>query len=193
MLCVCSAPSLLPLPRKAFLHGQEKILTPSFRYSHSLLSGYAPRKFYETETPVNIFASVPKMSLFGKSSSTEKALEKPQNNYVARVKDDKSFDDYTRKGQAPFPYVVICFSASWCGPCRKFGPVFKTFSKKFSNALFLKVDIDDCPQTSKRFEIASVPTIVVLDSERKPLKRLVGFGPNSSKLDLKDTLKHPQK
>lgn len=41
--------------------------------------------------------------------------------------------------------VVIDFTASWCGPCRFIAPVFNEMAKKFSNAEFVKIDVDELP------------------------------------------------
>ncbi|KAH7331248.1 hypothetical protein KP509_20G022000 [Ceratopteris richardii] len=39
--------------------------------------------------------------------------------------------------------VVVAFKATWCGPCRMMAPVFAELSRKFSQAIFLKIDVDE--------------------------------------------------
>jgi thioredoxin 1 len=39
--------------------------------------------------------------------------------------------------------VVIDFTASWCGPCRAIAPLFVEHAKKYTQAVFLKVDVDE--------------------------------------------------
>jgi thioredoxin 1 len=39
--------------------------------------------------------------------------------------------------------MVIDFSASWCGPCRFIEPAFKELASRFSDAIFVKVDVDE--------------------------------------------------
>ncbi|XP_072173579.1 thioredoxin-like protein 1 isoform X2 [Diadema setosum] len=40
--------------------------------------------------------------------------------------------------------VVVDFNASWCQPCRTIAPVFASLATKYSSAVFLKVDVDQC-------------------------------------------------
>jgi thioredoxin 1 len=39
--------------------------------------------------------------------------------------------------------MVIDFSASWCGPCRFIEPAFKELASRFTDAIFIKVDVDE--------------------------------------------------
>ncbi|KAG6484000.1 hypothetical protein ZIOFF_060793 [Zingiber officinale] len=41
--------------------------------------------------------------------------------------------------------MVIDFSASWCGPCRMIEPVFREMSNQYTDAVFLKIDVDELP------------------------------------------------
>jgi thioredoxin 1 len=39
--------------------------------------------------------------------------------------------------------MVIDFSASWCGPCRFIEPAFKEMASRFTDAVFVKIDVDE--------------------------------------------------
>ena len=60
--------------------------------------------------------------------------------------------------------VVIDFYADWCGPCKKIAPIYVELSKKYTNVVFLKVDVDDSEELSKSFEINALPTFVFLNN-----------------------------
>tara|TARA_S200002703_G_C3618596_1_gene189998 strand:- start:109 stop:378 length:270 start_codon:yes stop_codon:yes gene_type:complete len=64
------------------------------------------------------------------------------------------------------------FTASWCGPCKVFGPQLEKIKGEVN---FIKIDVDNDPQNLKnQFNIRSVPSLVLVDPRGSELTRLVG-------------------
>ena len=57
--------------------------------------------------------------------------------------------------------VLVDFWATWCGPCRQFGPIFEEASEKYSDIVFGKIDTDDQQQLAMAAQITSIPTLMV--------------------------------
>ena len=78
---------------------------------------------------------------------------------------DANFDAVTRATGLP---VVVDFWAPWCGPCRSMAPHFEQAAARLKGrVLFAKVNSDDNPQTSARFAIRSIPTLLKLQQGRE--------------------------
>lgn len=54
--------------------------------------------------------------------------------------------------------VVVDFSATWCGPCKMIKPFFHSLCDKYSNVVFLEVDVDDCQDVAADCEVKCMPT-----------------------------------
>ena len=70
--------------------------------------------------------------------------------------------------------VVVDFWAEWCGPCKLVAPVLQELAAEHAGTLRVaKVNVDDSPDVARRFEIMSIPTLIVFqDGVAK--KRLIG-------------------
>lgn len=72
--------------------------------------------------------------------------------------------------------VLIDFYADWCSPCRMMLPLVDQIAKENPEYMVAKVNIDDEPELAERFEIATIPTFIVMEGG-KVLSRVSGVKP----------------
>jgi thioredoxin 1 len=68
---------------------------------------------------------------------------------------EETFAETVREG-----VVLLDWWASWCGPCRAFGPIFEAAAAKYPGVTFGKVDTEAQPGLAASFDIRSIPTVM---------------------------------
>eukprot|EP00553_Chaetoceros_curvisetus_P000485 CAMPEP_0204616128 /NCGR_PEP_ID=MMETSP0717-20131115/3447_1 /ASSEMBLY_ACC=CAM_ASM_000666 /TAXON_ID=230516 /ORGANISM="Chaetoceros curvisetus" /LENGTH=164 /DNA_ID=CAMNT_0051629259 /DNA_START=109 /DNA_END=600 /DNA_ORIENTATION=+ len=87
-------------------------------------------------------------------------------------------EDILMKASAEGKLVVIDFSAVWCGPCKMIAPLYHELSEmsEFSNIVFLKVDVDENPDTAMKFQVSAMPTFLFIKSGQV-VDKMMGANP----------------
>ncbi|KAK6532090.1 Cytoplasmic thioredoxin isoenzyme 2 [Orbilia ellipsospora] len=57
--------------------------------------------------------------------------------------------------------TVVDFYTTWCGPCHAFAPTFQALANEYTDANFIKVDIEKAEDVGEKYEITSIPTIML--------------------------------
>ena len=71
--------------------------------------------------------------------------------------------------------VLVDFWADWCGPCQAAGPVLEKLATEYAGKVkFGKLDVDKSPQSAGKFNVMSIPTVILFDKGEEK-GRLVGF------------------
>ncbi|KAM3864857.1 thioredoxin-like [Diretmus argenteus] len=75
---------------------------------------------------------------------------------IKHIANQEAFDSALQ--DAGDKLVVVDFTATWCGPCRRIAPVFEALSKEYTNCVFLKVDVDEADDVAAKCQVQSMPT-----------------------------------
>ena len=84
---------------------------------------------------------------------------------------EKNFESEVTKSNLP---VLVDFWAEWCGPCRMVAPIIDEISNDLQGTLKVgKVNVDEAPDLAAKFNIMSIPTMVVFKGGQ-PVDVIVG-------------------
>jgi thioredoxin 1 len=61
----------------------------------------------------------------------------------------------------------VDFTAKWCKPCQEIAPFFHDLSKKYPNATYVSVDVDDLDEISSEAGVKAMPTFQTYKSNKK--------------------------
>lgn len=93
---------------------------------------------------------------------------------MTREVSDKNFETDVLQATTP---VVVDFWAVWCGPCRMIAPVVEELAQQYKGQVeFVKLNVDENPETSMKYGIRSIPTLLVFKNG-KPVDQVVGAVP----------------
>lgn len=84
---------------------------------------------------------------------------------------DANFEETIKNNKV----ALIDFWANWCGPCRALAPTIEELANEFyGKALVGKLDVDENQATAEKFQVYSIPTMIVF-KDGKEIDRLVGL------------------
>lgn len=85
---------------------------------------------------------------------------------------DANFDEQIKEGVS-----LVDFWAPWCGPCKMIAPVLEDLAKDVEGkANIVKLDVDENQATAAKYEVMSIPTLIVF-KDGEVVDKVVGFQP----------------
>lgn len=99
----------------------------------------------------------------------------PMHGLVSDVT-EAAFKKIVAKSDLP---VIADFWASWCGPCRTYGPQFEAASRRSQNAVFVKINTEAEPSLSTALGVRGIPTTIVFKNGRE-VRRQPGVIPEAA-------------
>ena len=91
-----------------------------------------------------------------------------------------NFEQEVMQSEKP---VLVDFWAPWCGPCRMVGPIVEEIAEENEDIKVVKVNVDEEPDLANRFQIMSIPTLLVV-KDGKVVNQSVGALPKEKILNL---------
>jgi thioredoxin 1 len=84
---------------------------------------------------------------------------------------DSTFDEAIGASET---VVLVDFWAEWCGPCKMIAPTLEEIAtEQRGKVAIAKLNVDDNPDTARRYDVMSIPTLLVF-KDGEQVKRIVG-------------------
>lgn len=78
-----------------------------------------------------------------------------------KIVNDSNFEAEVLGASGP---VLVDFYTTWCGPCKMLSPIVEKLADEFAGKLTVaKVDLDQAPNLASKYNITSVPTLIVFE------------------------------
>ena len=91
------------------------------------------------------------------------------------VKTEQEYDEILKDNET----VFVDFYADWCGPCKMVGPIVEQLAEEHPEVKFVKVNVDDLGEVAMRYNIMSIPTMIVF-KKGEVYNQTLGFQPKES-------------
>lgn len=112
-------------------------------------------------------------SYLNNGKNEENITNSSEEKYEAKVIEIKE-NEFEEKVLKSDKKVVVDFYATWCVPCRKFSPIVEEVAKEKEDINFYKINIDNAPTISDKYNVISIPTLIVIENG-KEINRTVGL------------------
>lgn len=112
---------------------------------------------------------------------------------MARVINEKEFADIIKtntQSNSTRPLVVDCFT-DWCPPCKVSAPIYEKFSQKYTDADFVKINVDKNQGVAAKLRVQGVPTFAIIIGNRLVAK-IVGADMRKLEKEIKKVIEESQ-
>jgi thioredoxin 1 len=97
------------------------------------------------------------------SANADSTGEEPMSTRIQSPReiahaDEATFEQQVLKSDVP---VLVDFYADWCPPCRMLSRRLEQLAGEMPDAKIVKVNVDDSPQLASRYDISSIPSLLV--------------------------------
>jgi len=90
---------------------------------------------------------------------TLKNFEEEEKMNIIEIKNTEQFEQEVINESGT---VLIDFYATWCMPCRAMKPIIEEISKEYKEIKFVKIDIDKNEELAIKYNVMSIPTILIM-------------------------------